>query len=271
MKILFLAYQWSVNTHVSCYSGYQYLVRCAAKENNCTVVTWGKENRVSNENGINVHYVKPFINKDFFFSKRFAISRYAARIDKGFDVVHALHSECGYFQKHQNFFATLHVSYYIYKGKSFFEKVFLFLKLNLIEKKVFKGCKKIFILSNNLTQGLEKFNSKMKFIPHGINTEYWKPEHIESKEKYLLSVGNHGVDKEFLKTIILDNPEVKFIIVGLRNFNCNLGNVQQFHNISNEQLKKLYCGCSVFIKPMKFAAANNSILEALSVGKPIIT
>lgn len=278
MKILFLTQHWADNTHHSKFSGYQQIVYFAARENDCTVVTWGGKNEIRNENGIEVHYVKPIMQRDYFFVKRFAISRYARKIEAKYDVVHALYTDCGYFQRHPNFFSTFHISPFVEKKLGFINKMFLYLKFFVIEKMVFIHSKKIIVVSSNLVKGLKRFKQKIIYIPHGINTEYWRPFNSCNMEKnkielslpYVLSVGNNGVDKEMLFSAIKENPDTNFIVIGLRDFECNLKNCRQLFNISDDELKQMYNNCSVFIRPMNFATANNSILEALSMGKPVI-
>ena len=276
MKILFLTQHWAGNTHHSNYSGYQQIVYYAAKEHDCTIVTWGKENIIKHENGIEVHYVKPFMQRDYFFVKRLTISNYAKKMEPRFDVVHTLYSDCGYFQRHSNFFSTFHISPFVGIKIGFLSKLFLFLKFYIIEKSVFARSKKIIIVSTNLTKGLKKFKNKLVYIPHGINTDFWNPFDLNSAEKqectlpYVLIVGNNGVDKKLLFSAIKENSDITFVLVGLRNFKCKLNNCKQLFNLSDIELKQLYKHCSVCIRPMNFATANNSILEALSMGKPVI-
>lgn len=278
MKILYLTHHWLGNTHHSNYSGYQQIVNYAAEENDCTVVTWGKENVIRNENGIEVHYVKPFMKKDYFFVKRLAISKYAKKIEANYDIVHALYTDCGYFQKHPNFYSTFHISPFVGIKLGLISNLFLYFKYFFIERRVLNQSKKIIIVSANLENGLKRFKHKIIYVPHGINTEYWCPSNnyaeinktIELPLKYVLSVGNNGVDKEILYNAIKENPQTNFIVVGLRNFLCDLKNCKQLFNISDDELKQLYNYCTLFIRPMNFATANNSILEALSMGKPVI-
>jgi glycosyltransferase involved in cell wall biosynthesis len=273
MKILFLTHHWHNNSHHAKHSGYQQIVNEASKYHECSVVTWGHKNEVYYENGVSVYCVKPFIKRDIFFSKRLAISKFAFSIEYKFDVVHALYTDCAYYQKHKNLISTLHVSPYLEVNKKSLSTAFLFLKHNLIEKHVFKNSRKLIIVAKNLVTGIESYKNKIHFIPHGINTEYWSPERFHTNpptKDYVLSVGNNGVDKEILIRAIKDNPDINFIFVGLRNFECNLNNLIQKSGISDDELKELYYNCSFFIRPMIFATANNSILEAMSMGKPVL-
>jgi glycosyltransferase involved in cell wall biosynthesis len=272
-KILFLTHHWKDNTHHSKYSGYQALVNYALDAYDCTVVTWGRENKVSNENGINVHYVRPLLRRDFFFSKRLAISLYAKKIENRFDVVHALYSDCGFYQSHPNFYSTIHVSPFVVKNVKWVYLLFLFLKYIIIERRVIKNSKNVFVVSENLKLVRSKNKSKFIFVPHGVNTTYWSPKNVNNEshystypENFVLCVGNHGIDKKVLYRTIKSNPNVIFITVGLKEFDFEFNNLKTLHNVSDNELKSLYMHCALFIRPMDFATANNSILEALSMG-----
>jgi glycosyltransferase involved in cell wall biosynthesis len=156
--------------------------------------------------------------------------------------------------------------------------MFIILKYLLIEKRVIKNSKKIFIVSNNLRLRQNKYKSKFIFIPHGVNTDYWNPENINTASiknkygcnKYVLCVGNHGIDKDLLYSTIKNNSKINFVVVGLSNFKCNLQNLKLLFNITDDELKCLYMQCSLFVRPMNFTTANNSILEALSMGCNIL-
>lgn len=271
-NILFLTHHWGGNSHHSKFSGYQALINYASNSYKCSVVTWGGENLIINENGIDVHYVKPYFKKDYLFSKRLAISKYAKKIEKQFDIVHALYSDCGFYQSHPNFYSTFHVSPFVVNNISYIYRLFIALKYLIIEKRVIKNSNKIIIVSNNLR--LRQNKSKFIFIPHGVNTDYWTPENINTASiknqyacnRYALCVGNHGIDKDILHKTIKNNPQINFIVVGLKNFECDLQNLKLLYDITDDELKCLYMLCGLFVRPMSFSTANNSILEALSMG-----
>lgn len=278
MKILFLTYYWCGNTHHSEYSGYHQLVKYAAINHSCTVVTWGKENIVQIEGRVEVHYVKPFINKDYFFCKRLAISKYASKIENQFDVVHALHDDCAFYQKHPNLISTVHVSPSVENEYSWKSKLFLYLKLFFIERKVFKQSKKIILVSKNLAIGLNKYRHKLVYIPHGINIQFWNSTNQENSQQppfnidrpFVLCVGSHGLNKDLLTKAISENSNFLFVLVGVGSLNTNFMNIISLRNISDKDLKLLYGSCILFIRPMNFATANNSVLEALSMSSRII-
>jgi glycosyltransferase involved in cell wall biosynthesis len=273
LKILFLTHHWNENTHHARNSGYQQIVINASKEYECTVVTCGIRDEARMENNIMVHYVKPIISRDYFFTRRLAISKFAHKIEGDFDVVHALYSDCGFYQTHPNLISTFHISPFLSSHISLISSLFLRLKYFIIERRVFNRSKTIILMSNNLKKGIEQYISKTIFIPHGINTDYWNPNSfndIVPSGNFVLSVGSNGVDKELLYSAIANNPKINFVVVGLKKFECNLHNLSQLSGISDEELKELYYKCLLFIRPMTFATANNSVLEALSMDKPVL-
>lgn len=277
MKILFLTHHWSSNTHHSGHSGYQELIKYFVDDHECVIVTSGAKNEVRREGNVTVHYVKPVIKKEIFFSKRFSISRYAAGIEKDFDVVHALYSDCGYFQTHKNFYSTLHISPFVVNKVGFIAWLFLRLKNLIIEKRVFSKSRKVFLVSNNLKSSLGKRGEKAVFIPHGINTEFWdpstlhEPTDLELPNEYVLCVGNNGVDRECLEKVVRNNKDIIFVLVGIRNLGfAEIENVVSLKGLTEDVLKDVYSRARLFIRPMTFATANNSILEAMAMNKPVL-
>lgn len=273
MKILFLTHHWANNSHHASFSGYQQLVNEAKKNHECSVVTWGNSTKICDEDGVRVYYVKPIIKKDIFFSKRLAVSKFARSIENEFDVVHALYTDCAFYQKHSNLISTLHVSPQLTINKKSLGYLFLALKRRVIEKRVFNRSKHIITVSNNLLQGLQEHKLKSTYIPHGINADYWSPKEFQDRppeNDYVLSVGNNGVDKDALIEAVKTNGNLRFVVVGLRNFEFNHPNLIKKNRISDAELKQLYYHCRFFIRPMLFATANNSVLEALSMGKPVL-
>src|SRR5689334_17524870 len=118
MRILFLTHHWNNNSHHSRHSGYQELVKYVALKHHCTVVTTGAEKQTTEEDGITVHYVPSPMKRDIFFARRLSISRFAKTIEHDFDLLHALYSDCGFFQQHPNLFSSAHIHRKVTKGIS---------------------------------------------------------------------------------------------------------------------------------------------------------
>ncbi|HEY4155829.1 MAG TPA: glycosyltransferase family 4 protein [Puia sp.] len=275
MKILFLSHHWTNNSHHSKHSGFQRLVVHAAKENEVTLITWGREKaEYTDEYGIHIITIKGS-KRDFLFLKRMGISLKGRKVSENFDAVHALYSDCTFFLKKNSFAVTFHVLPGIAAYPEFREKLFLFLKYNLLQKRAMRRAREIICVSKNLLSRIpEKYRGKARFIPHGVDTEFWDPALSRSgeprAENNVLCVGSHGLDKDLLKKIILGNPQTPFVIVGLKNKLAEYPNVSYLYNLPDEKLRDLYSSSGAVLKPLAFSTANNSILEAMAMGTTIL-
>jgi len=119
------------------------------------------------------------------------------------------------------------------------------------------------------------------FVPHGIDIDYFKPA-ATVKEKNgrvaCLFVGSHMRDVETLveasqllkkwnkqiDIIAVTAPRNKQIIEQSNNITLRMG-------VSDEELLELYQQSDMLLLPLLGATANNSILEALACGLPIIS
>jgi glycosyltransferase involved in cell wall biosynthesis len=276
MKILYLSHHWTNNSHHSKYGGFQRLVVEAAKSNQVTLVTWGEKSASHvDENGIRVIIIKG-AERDFLFSKRIAISRMGRRISKEFDVVHALYSDCTFHLPKNGFIVTFHVLPQIAVYREWKQKIFIALKYQLLQKRAMKRAEQIVCVSRNLVEKMQnQRKDKVRFIPHGIDTDFWDPRPCSGsvnpyRQPYILCVGSHGLDEGLLKEFALANPSLEFILVGIRAQMESCNNIRYLYNTPDEELRALYFHAEAIIKPLLFATANNSVLEALAMGKTII-
>jgi len=119
---------------------------------------------------------------------------------------------------------------------------------------------------------------KVHLIPHGINTHIFRPSKTESTKKRCIFVGSHMRDFEMLKNVIREinkkDSSISFDIVTLQK-NCigfnNLKNVTCYFSISEEQLINLYNTADLLLMPVKDSTANNSLLEAMACGLPVVS
>lgn len=275
MKILFLSHQWTRNSHLSLYSGFKRFIYYAAINNEATLVTWGAENREYQEGRVRVIEIEGK-GKDYFFNKRMAISRKGREIAKDFDAIHSIVSDCTYYLPRNNFTFTLHVLPGVVKYKEFKQNAFLFLKYHVIQKRAFRRAKEIVCVSRNLLDGIpERYRSKARFIPHGVDTEFWNPALAKAptafpEGRYVLCVGSHGMDWTIMNAFIAANPDVPFIMVGVKPKLNSSPNVHYLSKISDEELRDLYLGAGLTFRPLLFATANNCVLESLAMGKTIL-
>lgn len=275
MKILFLSHQWTHNSHHSTYSGMKRIISYAADHHDVTLVTWGPEEKEYLEGKVTVITVKGG-GKDYFFSKRMAISRKGAEIASGFDAIHSIVSDCTFHLPRNRFIMTLHLVPNVVKYKELRQKIFLFLKYHVIQKRAFRRAKKIACVSTNLLAAIPaKYKSKACFIPHGIDTGFWDPALAKApaglpEGRYILCVGSHGVDRDLLVSFIRANPSIPFVFVGTAESLGDFPNTQYLYKVSDEDLRDLYFGAGLMFRPLLFATANNSILEALAMGTTIL-
>lgn len=119
------------------------------------------------------------------------------------------------------------------------------------------------------------------FIPHGVDTEVFKPkpERPGSNGRFnCIFVGKHLRDiSSMQKTVAVAekrNPDIHFHLVtdktSISLFE-GFGNVSAHYKISDEKLISLYRKSDALTLPLLESTANNSILEAIACGLPVIT
>lgn len=120
---------------------------------------------------------------------------------------------------------------------------------------------------------------KVVFIPHGVDVDFFRPlssDHDCGRFRCLF-VGSHLRDFELLAALasraLHAMPDVSFEVVTLeQDFHhfTGLPNVRLHSGVSDSALRSLYQNCDLLLMPLKDATANNSILEALACGMPIL-
>lgn len=124
--------------------------------------------------------------------------------------------------------------------------------------------------------------SRVHYVPHGIDTNYFSPGETPPVAKHknikFVTVGFHLRDFEILasvsKAVYEKFPEAEFVVVsrpdrigplkGLPNVNCISG-------ISDDELRDLYRSSSALLLPLRDATANNSLMEGMACGLPVIS
>jgi len=280
MKLLFLSHHWTNNSHHSQHSGFQRLVQFAACQNDVTLITWAARDQDYMDGPIRVITIKAG-RRDFLFRKRIAISRKGASLAPDFDAVHSLYEDCSFALPPNSFTTTLHVLPGVVHYPELKQRIFIFLKYNILQRRALRNATNIACVSTNLLNAIPKrYRNKSHFIPHGVDTDFWDPALSSAKPgpilptstpgDYVLCVGAHGLDRALLTEFIRANPDRPFLIVGLKTQFEPFPNTRYLYNISDEELRDLYAGAALVIRPLQFATANNSVLEALSMGKTIL-
>ena len=135
-------------------------------------------------------------------------------------------------------------------------------------------------------QNFDKHNSKITFIPFGVDSEFWKSKKIDKKEKKsILFIGNDSNrDFDFLINFIAKNPDEDFVIV-TEYFEeeyiekLNLNNLTFYKGSWNKKiltddfLKKLYEDSKVTLVPLKNSiqpSGQSVSLQSISMKTPVI-
>lgn len=121
--------------------------------------------------------------------------------------------------------------------------------------------------------------SKIFFVPHGVDTEFFRPDALISKDpNKILFVGNWLRDFDTLvnvsKILAKKTPHVMIDVVTLeRNKPLFEGctNITFHSGIPEVDLLRKYQEAMLVIVPMKDCTANNSVLEGMACGLPIVT
>ncbi len=123
-------------------------------------------------------------------------------------------------------------------------------------------------------------SERVFYVPHGIDVDYFRPSDVvkyEAGHFKCLFVGTHLRDFETLaetasllerlgeqiEIIAVTSPTNRALLDGHEN-------ITMLSNISDEELLRLYQESDILLLPLLGATANNSILEAVACGLPIL-
>lgn len=216
------------------------------------------------------------------------LSWHARRMAPSFNLVHALYSVPALFPARVcPTVATVHVLPGIKPG--------LWTKYHgIIQTMAFKKCSHIIAVSNNLYDILaDRYGSeKVTYIPHGIDIHVFKSGRFDTvtlrrrllQDRFrllVLQVGVHGGDLQLLIQLAAKYQDILFLIINSarphrlsnerQSIPSDLPNIKWMRDVSEEDMITIYDASDIFLRPLKFATANNSILEAMAMSKPIIT
>jgi glycosyltransferase involved in cell wall biosynthesis len=121
---------------------------------------------------------------------------------------------------------------------------------------------------------------KVFYVPHGIDVDYFKP--INKKKPrdsgfQCLFVGSHLRDfKTLAKSArLLESNGEKFhfsVVTSTENHHHFIGikNVSLFSGLSDQELLEIYQNSHLLTLPLLDGTANNSLLEAMATGMPVV-
>lgn len=155
--------------------------------------------------------------------------------------------------------------------------------IEVLEKwKLTKGLKRadtIILVGNQELNAFKLITGRdnVYYIPHGISSDFYKPEMNVKKKHILLTVGSWLRDYNFAnlvyqKILELDkNIEIK-VVTNPQNRDLVTANkrISFLTGITDEQLKELYLESSALFLPLIRYTANNSLLEAGACGCNIV-
>lgn len=121
---------------------------------------------------------------------------------------------------------------------------------------------------------------KVAYVPHGIDTDAFRPPSARapSREARFLAVGSNGRDFETLRLVAArcarERLKVRLDAVLLPQERHELegcGRVRLHSGVPEAELVSLYQRADALLLPMRYAVANNSVLESLACGTPVVT
>lgn len=228
--------------------------------------------------------IKLLLAEKYPFGKRFKthwmrianslMDLHARLICRNYDIVHFFYGEL----------TCLPFAYI--KGKQ--TKTIITLHLNQSDKdnyKLIKSLNKfdgIIVLSSQQRSFLEQLGIKCIFIPHGFNSPQYNiaiPKDInnnslDNKKINVITIGSNYRDFNTLLTIAKElnhiNPNVRLHLVGTpkewKNRFIELNTTSVYNRLNDNEYYTLLEKCDYNFLPLTFATANNTLLEAQSIG-----
>lgn len=114
------------------------------------------------------------------------------------------------------------------------------------------------------------------FIHHGIDSDYFHPGAL-TREKLLLCVGNHCRDFDLLNRIAEHFEQhahtFQLLFIGIDDAKSGTRlhpRIARLARLTDQELLAFYQRATLLVMPLTAATANNSILEALACGLPVV-
>lgn len=135
------------------------------------------------------------------------------------------------------------------------------------------------VLSSQHKQRLEvQFPGKVSFIPHGVHLDPAAPPAAPATPPRVCVAGDNFRDYAMLRAIIerfaTRFPQIRFDLVGMQY--AKLGdaagatNVTCHPRLSAAEYGRVIREAAFMLLPLQFATANNALLEALTLGVPVL-
>jgi glycosyltransferase involved in cell wall biosynthesis len=118
---------------------------------------------------------------------------------------------------------------------------------------------------------------KVFLVPHGVDTEYFRPPEARPATRTCLCVGHwlrdFGTLREAIAILRRREPSVRVEVVaapGQARELEGLDGVEVVGGIPDDDLLARYRSAALFLLPLRGAAANNALLEAMACGLPAV-
>lgn len=124
---------------------------------------------------------------------------------------------------------------------------------------------------------------RVRFVPHGVDTNFFQPSSIPRDSNHLLCCGQYLRDYTALRNAYAalksQAPQLRLTVIVPR-FKLNspelawcaqTPGVSLRSSLSDQDYLTLLQSCTLLLMPLKNSGANNTVLEALACGLPIVT
>jgi glycosyltransferase involved in cell wall biosynthesis len=118
-------------------------------------------------------------------------------------------------------------------------------------------------------------SERVVVVHHGIDTDFFTPGEDAHRDGITcLTVGSWLRDFETLRrvlTALSSQPEIRFVLVSPDGDFSGHANAVVRSGLSDEELRHAYRSADLLVLPLLDSTANNSLLEALACGLPIVS
>ena len=123
------------------------------------------------------------------------------------------------------------------------------------------------------------YRGKIYIIHHGVNTSYFSPKDkgYSGESLTCITTGFFERDYETIREVaerLESDNRIKFIVISspgvCRKF-AGMKNVKTYGHVPDSVVRRLYRDSDIFLFSVKSATSNNSLLEAMSSGLPVVT
>lgn len=148
----------------------------------------------------------------------------------------------------------------------------------LVLPKVVAALDAVVVVAPNQAHYFQRFlpPEKIHYIPHGIDTLFFHPdEKIKERVKLkCITVGQWLRDFPVLRKtaeMLVDHPAIEFhVISGTAVGLEGVENIILHQRLSDNQLRKCYQQANILFLPLTQCTANNTLLEGMACGLPVV-